>query len=91
MDTGRVFITGRYAEADAVSLIRAQAADLAFLPSIWPETWGLTLGLAWRSGLRAVVFDIGAMAARVRATGHGAVLPLGLPPAGINNALMAPG
>ena len=91
MDTGRVFITGRYAEADAVSLIKAQMADLAFLPSIWPETWGFTLGLAWRAGLRAVVFDIGAMAARVRTTGHGAVLPLGLSVAGINNALMAPG
>jgi len=31
----------------------------------------------------------GAMAARVRATGRGWVLPLGLPPAAVNNALLS--
>ncbi len=86
--TGRVVVTGRYQEADGPALVRAQAAHLAFLPSLWPETWGFTLGLAWRAGLRAAVFDVGAMAARVRATGHGMVLPLGLPAAGINQALL---
>jgi len=90
IDTGRVFITGQYREQDALDLIRAQSADLAFLPSIWPETWGFTLGLAWRAGLHAAVFDVGAMAARVRATGFGLVLPLGLPAAAINNALIKP-
>ncbi len=88
IDTGRVFVTGRYAEAEACDLVRAQAAHLAFLPSIWPETWGFTLGLAWRAGLQAAVFDIGAMAARVRASGHGLLLPLGLPASGINNVLL---
>ncbi len=90
IETGRVFITGQYDEADAEALVRAQSAHLAFLPSIWPETWGFTLGLAWRAGLRAVVFDIGAMAARVRGTGFGLILPLGLPPAAVNNALLSP-
>ncbi|HEY0205782.1 MAG TPA: glycosyltransferase family 2 protein, partial [Acetobacteraceae bacterium] len=90
MDTGRVFVTGRYDEADGPALIRAQAAHLAFLPSIWPETWGFTLGLAWQAGLRAAVFDIGAMAARIRATGLGWALPLGLPPAAVNHALLNP-
>lgn len=90
MQTGKVFVTGRYGEAEAETFIRRQAAHLAFLPSIWPETWGFTLGLAWRCGLRAVVFDIGAMGARVRDTGYGTVLPLGLSTAAINNALMAP-
>ncbi len=87
--TGRIFVTGPYDDAEACALVRAQQADLAFLPSIWPETWGFTLGLAWRAGLQAVVFDIGAMAARVRATGGGKVLPLGLPAASVNNALLA--
>jgi GT2 family glycosyltransferase/glycosyltransferase involved in cell wall biosynthesis len=89
--TGRVFVTGRYGEAEAEALIRSQAAHLAFLPSIWPETWGFTLGLAWRAGLHAAVFDVGAMAARVRETGRGRVLPLGLPPGAINNVLLASG
>jgi GT2 family glycosyltransferase/glycosyltransferase involved in cell wall biosynthesis len=90
LNTGRVFVTGQYKEEDALALIAAQSAHLAFLPSIWPETWGFTLGLAWQAGLPAVVFDIGAMAARVRATGAGLVLPLGLPPAAVNNALIIP-
>ena len=91
LETGRVFVTGQYREGDALALVQAQGAQLAFLPSIWPETWGFTLGLAWRAGLPAVVFDIGAMAARVRATGGGQVLPLGLPAASVNNALLGYG
>jgi GT2 family glycosyltransferase/glycosyltransferase involved in cell wall biosynthesis len=88
METGRVFVTGRYREGEAEALIRAQSADLAFLPSIVPESWGFTLGLAWRAGLRAAVFDLGAMAARVKASGYGIVLPLGLPAHAINRQLM---
>jgi GT2 family glycosyltransferase/glycosyltransferase involved in cell wall biosynthesis len=87
--TGRVFVTGPYRDELAVEEIRAQAVDLAFLPSIWPETWCFTLGHAWAAGLRAFAFDIGAPAARIRETGRGWVLPLGLPPAAINNALLA--
>jgi hypothetical protein len=34
-------------------------------------------------------FDFGAPAARIRDTGRGFLLPLGLPPRGINNALVA--
>ncbi len=88
MDTGRVFVTGPYREDDAVALIRAQAATLAFLPSIWPETWCFALGAAWRAGLAAAAFDIGAPAARIRATGRGWLLPLGLPAGAINGALL---
>ncbi|MFT8423264.1 MAG: glycosyltransferase [Gluconacetobacter sp.] len=79
MATGRVFVTGPYEESDGAALLAAQQADLAFLPSIWPETWCFALGLAWRAGLRAVVFDLGAMAERVRRAGWGAVLPPDLP------------
>jgi hypothetical protein len=35
-----------------------------------------------------VVFDIGAPAERVRQTGRGWVLPLGLPPGAVNDALL---
>jgi GT2 family glycosyltransferase/glycosyltransferase involved in cell wall biosynthesis len=87
--TGRVFITGPYAAHEAVTLIKAQNATLAFLPSIWPETWCFSLGEAWRAGLRVVAFDIGAQAERIRRTGRGLVLPLGLQAEAINNALIA--
>jgi glycosyltransferase involved in cell wall biosynthesis len=87
--TGCVFITGSYAPDEAVALIKAQNASLALLPSIWPETWCFGLGEAWRAGLRVAAFDIGAQAERIRRTGRGFLLPLGLPACAINNALIA--
>jgi GT2 family glycosyltransferase/glycosyltransferase involved in cell wall biosynthesis len=83
-----VFVTGAYREGEAGALIAAMAPDLAFLPSIWPETWCFALSEAWRAGLPAVVFDLGAQAERVRATGRGLVLPLGLPPGRVNDVLL---
>jgi glycosyltransferase involved in cell wall biosynthesis len=88
IDTGRVFVTGRYDAHEAVDLIRAQNAALAFLPSIWPETWCLGLTELWRAGLRVAAFDTGAPAERIRRTGRGFLLPLGLSPGEINDALL---
>jgi GT2 family glycosyltransferase len=87
--TGRVFVTGSFAPDEAVCLIKAQQATLALLPSIFPETWCFTLAEAWRAGLQVAAFDIGAQAERIRETGRGLLLPLGLPPNAINNALVA--
>ena len=86
--TGRVFITGQYRPEEAVALIRAQQASLALVTSIWPETWCFTLTEAWQAGLRAVCFDIGAPAERIRRSGRGLILPLGLPPAAINRHML---
>jgi glycosyltransferase involved in cell wall biosynthesis len=87
--TGRVFVTGSFARDETQSLIKAQRATIALLPSICPETWCFTLGEAWRAGLSVAAFDIGAPAERIRRTGRGFVLPLGLPAQAINNALLA--
>jgi hypothetical protein len=89
METGRVFVTGRFKFDEAAGLIAAQNASLGFIPSITPETWCLSLGQLWRAGLFAAAFDIGAPAERIRRTGNGIVLPLGLSPNVINNALVA--
>jgi GT2 family glycosyltransferase len=89
LDTGTVSITGEYEEAEAVELIRAQQADLGFLPALWPETWSYTLTQIWQAGLDVVTFDIGAPAERIRATRRGSLLPLGLPPAAACRALLA--
>ena len=88
MAAGPVFVTGRYATAEAVKLVREQRAQLAFIPSIWPETWCFALTRAWQAGLPAVAFDLGAPAERIRATGRGHLLPLGLPVARVNDALL---
>ncbi|WP_287760516.1 glycosyltransferase [Acidiphilium sp.] len=87
--TGRVRVTGAYEEGEAQALLRDAGAALGFLPSIWPETWCFALGELWRAGLYVLGFDIGAPAARIRATRRGDVLPLGLPPARINDILLA--
>ena len=86
--TGRAAVTGPYGEDEALALIRAQNADLAFLPSLWPETWSYTLTQAWQAGLDVAAFDIGAPADRIRATGRGWIFPLGLHPAQINDVLL---
>jgi len=88
IDTGHVFVTGPYVEEEAIALIASLDIHFAWQPSIWPETWCFTLGLAWRAGLRVAAFDIGAPAERIRRTGRGWLLPLGLPPASINSALL---
>jgi glycosyltransferase involved in cell wall biosynthesis len=89
LQTGRVFITGEYADEEVVTLTKAQNCDLAFLPSVWPETWSFTLSHAWRAGLRVTAFDLGAPAERIRRTGYGWLLPPRLTPASVNNALLA--
>ncbi|WP_298222927.1 glycosyltransferase [Acidocella sp.] len=83
-----VLVTGAYQANEVQHLISESQSDLAFIPSICPETWCFTLTEVWRAGLYAVVFDLGAQAERVRTTGRGAILPLGLPPERINNALL---
>ncbi len=88
MSAGNVFITGEFARAEARELIRAQEAHLALLPSVWPETWCYALSDIWSAGLSAVVFDIGTPAERVRASGRGWVLPLGLPASRVCDALL---
>ena len=89
LNTGRVFITGRYRSDAAVQLVRAENASLGLLPSVWPETWSFGLSELWRGGLRVAAFDFGAPAERIRRTGRGFLLPVGLGPGGINNALLA--
>jgi GT2 family glycosyltransferase len=89
IDTGRAFVTYRFPQDRAAAEIAAQAPDIGFIPSVWPETWCFALSDAWAAGLRVAVFDIGTQAERVRATGRGWVLPLALPSAGINNSLLA--
>ena len=91
LSAGPVFITGRFERGMSEKLIRQQNADIAFIPSIWPETWCFALGEAWRAGLRAIVFDLGTPAERVKRMGWGHVLPLGLPPSAINDWVLRGG
>ncbi len=89
MAAGPAWVTGEFQDATALALIEAEAPDLLFLPSIWPETWCFALTRAWESGRAVMAFDIGAPAARIRSTGRGWLLPLGLGAGAINDALLS--
>ncbi len=88
LDSGPVFITGAFEEAEAVTLARAQQAHLGFLPSIWPETWCYSLSTLWLAGLQVAAFALGAQAQRITRAGLGLLLPLGVPPERINDMLL---
>ncbi len=86
--TGKVFVTGRYGEAEAPHLLRRERPDVVWLPSVWPETWSYTLDYALGAGLPVLAFDLGAIAERLRAVGAGELLPLGIAPRQINERLL---
>ena len=88
LQTGRVFITGRYSEVEAPHLLRRERPDIIFLPSVWPETWCYTLDYALAAGLPVVAFDLGAIAERLRAAGLGTLLPTDLRSRQINDRLL---
>ncbi len=89
LKTGKVFVTGRYAEAEVPHLLQREHPDIVFMPSVWPETWCYTLDYAVNAGLPVVSFDLGAIAERLRAAGLGLMLPLELSAAQINDRIMA--
>lgn len=83
-----VRVSGAYREEDALALVRSAQLDIGFIPSRAPETWCYALEWLWRAGLEVICFDIGAVAERVRASGRGHVLPLGLPVAQLADYLL---
>ncbi len=87
--TGRVSVTGKYKEDEAVALVRRQDADVAFLPSVTPETWCYALSTAWAAGLDAVAFDLGAIAERIRTAGRGLLISPDATARQINDILAA--
>jgi GT2 family glycosyltransferase/glycosyltransferase involved in cell wall biosynthesis len=86
--TGKVFVTGRYGEAEVPHLLHREQPDAIWLPSVWPETWSYTLDHALAAGMPVVAFDLGAIAERLRAAGRGELLPLTSDAAQINRRLL---
>ena len=86
-----IFVTSSPNDGNIQEVIRELSPDLAFVPSIWPETWCFALDEAWKAGLNAFVFNLGAQAERMHASRRGVALPLGLPVQHINNILIQAG
>ncbi len=74
--TGRVFITGPYADEELLPLLQRESPDVLFLASVWPETWSYTLDAALKTDLPIVAFDLGAIAHRLSPMARGNLLPL---------------
>lgn len=88
--TGRVHVTGRFEPTELPALVHEADARVALLPSVTPETFSYALSEVWDLGLHPVVFDLGALASRVREEGHGTVLPWGSVsrPSDVNDVLL---
>lgn len=87
--TGKVFISGRYDEAELPDLLQREAPSAIFLPSVTPETWSYSLSHAMATGLPITAFDLGAMAERLRRSASpNHLLPLDTQAAQINEILM---
>ncbi|MHC1788047.1 glycosyltransferase [Solidesulfovibrio sp.] len=86
--TGRVFVSGRYEEGEAADVVRSLGCQAALFLSVWPETWCYTLTEAWRAGLWAVGFDLGAVGERIAGTGWGWRLPPTLNGRAVNDRLL---
>jgi len=86
--TGRVFITGRYHPEEELSLLRREAPDLVFIPSLGPETWCYVLDSALSSGLPVGGFNLGAIRERLLTTITGFLLPLDITTQALNTAFL---
>lgn len=64
-----VKVLGRYRDEHASKILQDVGAHVAWLPSVWPETYSYTLSLALSSHLRTFAFDLGAIGARLREAG----------------------
>jgi GT2 family glycosyltransferase/glycosyltransferase involved in cell wall biosynthesis len=91
LEAAGVTVTGRYLEEDSLERLDKLAPHVAWLPSLWPETYSYTLSIALDAGLPVFAFDIGAIARRLKAAGQdGGLLPLDWAshPARVNDALV---
>jgi GT2 family glycosyltransferase/glycosyltransferase involved in cell wall biosynthesis len=86
--TGKVFVTGRYADGEALPLMRREAPDLTLLPSVYPETWCYALDEALAAAVPIVAFDLGAVGERLRGLRVGTLLPPRSSAAEINDRLL---
>jgi glycosyltransferase involved in cell wall biosynthesis len=84
-----VHVSGAYHERDVFERLAGERCHLAFLPSVWPETFMYTLSIAMAARLYTICFDLGAQAQRLRAWGWGRLLPLEASAAETNDAFLS--
>jgi GT2 family glycosyltransferase/glycosyltransferase involved in cell wall biosynthesis len=79
LEKAGVKVLGRYRDDLAANDLRSLDPDLAWIPSLWPETYSYTLSLALEVGIPTIAFDLGAQASRLRRLGmEDLLIPLGM-------------
>jgi glycosyltransferase involved in cell wall biosynthesis len=86
-----VHVWGRYRDYEVFSRLATARCHLAFLPSLWPETFMYTLSAVMAAGLYTICFDLGSQASRLKRWGWGQALPLDTSASAINDVLLAAG
>jgi glycosyltransferase involved in cell wall biosynthesis len=83
-----VHVAGPYRESEVFERLAAARCHIAFLPSVWPETFLYTFSIVMAAGFYTLCYDLGAQAERLRAWGWGQALPLEMAPHAVNDALL---
>ncbi|MFM7128891.1 MAG: glycosyltransferase [bacterium] len=86
--TGRVELTGPYFEHEVWKRLEEAACHLAWLPSIWPETYMYTLSVAQLAGFWPMVYNMGAQGRRVLDSGYGDCISIDMPADELNDLLL---
>ena len=89
LESPRFAMTGAYEEHALFERLCQQRCHVAFLPSVWPETYCYTLSAVFLGGLPAIAFGLGAQGERIAEAGGGLLLPIDANAAAINDALLA--
>ncbi|HEV2364877.1 MAG TPA: glycosyltransferase [Caulobacteraceae bacterium] len=88
LETGRVFVTGAYAEDEAAALMAREGPDALFFPSVWPETWCYALTHALASGLPILAFEVGALGERLAGVARARLIAPGTEAGALNDVLL---
>jgi GT2 family glycosyltransferase len=86
--TGRVFITGRFADDEVQELLEREACNVLFYPSVAPETWSYTLTDGLSSGLPIVALPFGAVRERLVGVRRGRLVAPESSAGAVNDALI---
>ncbi|MGA2539707.1 MAG: glycosyltransferase, partial [Terracidiphilus sp.] len=87
LDTGRVFVTGPYRDEEVGMLLDRERCNVAFIPSISPETWCYSLTHAITRNLPIIAFNLGAQAERLGSYSSAELLSLSCSAQQVNSAL----
>ena len=88
-ETGRVFVTGRFIEAEVADLVQREGCHVAFYPSVAPETWSYALTHGLRFWFADRRLRLGRDRERLKSVARARLVPVDTGPADMNAALIA--